>query len=178
VYRVSQQKMIAGLMVVMMALGALAAGGCGSKLVTHIRNAEEFQERIVESKKPVLMDFYKGGCPTCVAIEPTMEQLAEEFGDRILFANFQIMTPWFGVTDKVMQKDYRVAYYPTVVLFVDGKEKKRWTVVLNEDQCRKELEALVGPPKLKEPKPEGEKPAKDKPEGEKAPTGSAAAVAH
>jgi thioredoxin 1 len=142
---------VAGLVAVM--LVALVAGGCGGGLVTNIRNEEEFQERVIEAKRPVLMDFYKGGCPTCVAIEPTMEHLAEDFGDRVLFARFQIITPFFGITNEYMKKEYRVAYYPTVVLFIDGKEKKRFVLVLNEDQCRQTLEELVGPPKAKEPKP-------------------------
>ncbi len=159
-HHVRQHVLRAWFGLITVAVTAVAAGGCGGGLVTDIRNEEEFQERVIEAKQPVLMDFYKGGCPTCVAIEPTMEHLAEDFGDRVFFAKFEVITAWFGITNEYMKKEYRVAYYPTVVLFVDGQEKKRFVLVLNEDQCRKILEELVGPPRPK-PEPGAEKPAQE-----------------
>lgn len=168
------QKVFRGSWVVLIAVAfaAIAAGGCGgASLVKNISNEEEFQERVIESKQPVLVDFYKGGCPTCIAIEPTMEHLAEDFGDRVFFGRFEIITAFFGITNEYMKKEYRVAYYPTVVLFVNGEEKKRFVLVLNEDQCRKTLEELVGPPRPKE------KPETGKPEGDKAPPATATASA-
>ena len=77
-----------------------------------------------------------------------------------------MVTAWFGITNEYMKKEYRIAYYPTVVLFVEGQEKKRFVLVLNEDQCRQILTEMVGPPRPKPepaPKPESgaEKPAQE-----------------
>jgi thioredoxin 1 len=151
-YRVFQYsgRTAAGLIAVMLA--ALIAGGCGGSSLKPIHDETEFQAQVIQAKQPVIVDFYKGGCPTCLALDPKLDELAADYGDRVFFARFEIMKPWFAVTSETLKKEHRIAYFPTVVLFVDGHETKRWVMNYNSQEYRNVLEEIVGPPTPKEPK--------------------------
>ncbi len=53
------------------------------------------------------------------------------------------MKPYFVVTAKEVKKRYSIAFYPTVVLFVGGQEKKRWVLRNNLSRCRKALDRAL-----------------------------------
>src|ERR1035437_3975044 len=74
---------VAGL--VACAILCVVAGGCGGDKMTPIGNAAEFQE-VLKADRPVLVDFYKGGCPTCILLGPTMDKLVEEYKGRVIVA--------------------------------------------------------------------------------------------
>ncbi len=133
---------------VVMACGAalgLAAGcgGGGGARAVHIRDANHFQQQVLEADKPVLVDFYKGGCPTCVALEPTFKKLSKEYEDRVVFASFELMKPYFAVTSAPVKEQYDIRFYPTVVLFVDGQEQERWALHYDIDDYRRSLDQAL-----------------------------------
>jgi thiol-disulfide isomerase/thioredoxin len=125
------------------AIHDLMTGHRGTKL-TPIKDEADFEQRILGADRPALVVFYKGGCPTCLLLHPGLNHLAEEYRDRVLFASFEIMKPYFMVTAKEVKKRYRIAFYPTVILFVGGQEKKRWILRYNLASYRKALDAAIG----------------------------------
>jgi len=136
------------------AILALVAGGCGGANLTHIKDEADFQQQVIRAKQPVVVEFYKGGCPTCWLLEPTLDQLADEYRGRVTFANFELMMPYFLITSDALQKQYHIGLFPTVVLIVNGEEKKRWPMNYMIDDYRKVLNALVVAPTPKESKAE------------------------
>ena len=75
------------------------AGGCAKNL-RHLQNIDEFAEQVLLSDKPVLVEFYKGGCPTCLGLEAGLNKLAKEYEGRVEFARFELMPPIFVVTSQ------------------------------------------------------------------------------
>lgn len=49
-------------------------------------NSETFEKEVVESEKPVLVDFWGPQCGPCLALMPQIEKLEETYGDRIKIA--------------------------------------------------------------------------------------------
>jgi thioredoxin 1 len=136
---------------------ALAAGGCGASKFTHCKTtAADFRQQVINLPDAVLVEFYKSGCATCWLLEPTLDQLAKEYGGRMKFVSFEMMTPYFAITCREVQKQHRIAYYPTVILFVNGEEKNRWILDYSIDHYREVLSEVVGVPA---PKDTGDKTA-------------------
>jgi thioredoxin 1 len=125
--------------------GLLTGGRAGAKL-TRIRDEADFDQRVLQADRPVLVVFYKGGCPTCLLLHPGLKQLADEYRDRVVFAAFELMKPYFVVTSREVKKRYHVAFYPTVILFVNGQEKDRWVLGYHLAAYRKALDEVAGPP--------------------------------
>jgi thioredoxin 1 len=125
--------------------GLLSGGRAGAKL-THIKNEADFEQRILRADRPAVVVFYKGGCPTCLLLHPSLRQLAEEYHDRVLFAAFEVMKPYFVVTAREIKRRYHIAYYPTVILFIGGEERKRWTLNYRLASYRKALDKVLAEP--------------------------------
>ena len=131
------------------ALGAavlvLAAAGCASHAnVTRTSQADEFQREVIQADKPVLVEFYKQGCATCVALDATFDELATEYEGRVKFVRFQLMTFLFGVDAPEIKEAYDITFFPTVLLFVKGQERHRWVMHYSKADYRKALEEVAG----------------------------------
>jgi len=129
---------------------SLATGGCGGGKLTPIADATDFELRVLQSDMPVMVEFYKAGCPTCVVLEPGLDQLADEYAGRAVLAKFKIWEFWFAVPSPEIKSRYGIWWAPTVILFVDGKETNRWVGHYNMADYRNALDAVTGPP-LPEP---------------------------
>jgi thioredoxin 1 len=74
-----------------------------------------FEADVLKSDKPVLVDFWADWCGPCKMIGPSLEEIAEEMGDKVTIAKMDIMAN----TDVPGQ--IGVKSIPLMVLFKDGK---------------------------------------------------------
>ncbi len=76
---------------------------------------ESFEQDVLQSETPVLVDFWAEWCGPCKMIAPALDELSNEFGGRITVAKMNIddnpNTP----------TRYSVRGIPTLLLFKDGK---------------------------------------------------------
>ena len=138
--KVSAASALSGLLILL----PLAAGCAGGK-ITAVPDHAAFQEVVLASDKPVLVQFYKGGCLTCVLLDGPMDTLADEYRGRAVVAKYQIMTPFFTYRDKEVRDAYDITVYPTAVLFVGGKAVKTWRMHYNLQDYRQAMDAAIGP---------------------------------
>ena len=76
---------------------------------------ESFQADVLGSSQPVLVDFWAEWCGPCKQIAPALEQIAEEFGDRVTVAKLNIEE------SPTTPSRYGVRGIPTMMLFKDGQ---------------------------------------------------------
>ncbi len=74
-----------------------------------------FKQEVLESKQPVLVDFWADWCGPCHMIAPAIEELAEDFTGRAKIAKLNV--------DESQQvaAQYGIRSIPTLLLFKDGQ---------------------------------------------------------
>uniref|UniRef100_A0A1J3H1V2 Thioredoxin X, chloroplastic n=1 Tax=Noccaea caerulescens TaxID=107243 RepID=A0A1J3H1V2_NOCCA len=76
----------------------------------------EFSSTVLESDRPVLVEFVATWCGPCKLIYPAMESLSEEYGDRLTIVKID-----HDANPKLIA-EYKVYGLPHFILFKDGKE--------------------------------------------------------
>ncbi len=76
---------------------------------------QNFEEEILRSDKPVIIDFWAEWCAPCKQITPILKDLAEEYGDRVKVVKMDIDA------NPKTPGDYGIRAIPTILSFKDGK---------------------------------------------------------
>ncbi len=81
-------------------------------------NHENFEQEVLHSQKPVLLDFWAAWCNPCQRLLPIIDQVADELTDvKVGKINID--------DDRDLARKFRVMSIPTLVLVENGKEVAR-----------------------------------------------------
>ena len=79
-------------------------------------NDSIFEEKVLKSDKPVLVDFWAEWCGPCKSIAPSLEEISNEMNDKLLVAKINI-----DENPKIAQ-EYNIRSIPALMLFKEGKK--------------------------------------------------------
>ncbi|MFC1654064.1 thioredoxin [Patescibacteria group bacterium] len=82
-------------------------------------NSDKFEETVIKSDKPVLVDFFAEWCGPCKMAAPVLDKLADEYKDKALIVKVDVDQ------NQELAQQHGVMSIPTVVLFDGGEEKDR-----------------------------------------------------
>jgi putative thioredoxin len=86
---------------------------------------EQFETAVIAAshQTPMLVDFWADWCAPCIVLAPTLERVMEHWRGKIKLAKLEVDE---GDNMK-LAGHYRVRGFPTVILFINGEEKARFT---------------------------------------------------
>lgn len=107
-----------------------------SEKVIHLTDAN-FEEEVVNSQVPVLVDFWAEWCMPCRMIAPTVEELAEEYDGKVKFGKLN--------TDDSRQTavKFNISAIPTLLLFKDGQVANKIVGVKSKRELKEVIDGVL-----------------------------------
>jgi thioredoxin 1 len=89
---------------------------------------DTFQAEVLDSDKPVLVDFWADWCGPCRMIAPSVKEMAEEYAGMLTVAKVDVDE------NPAVPGRYGIIGIPTLMLFKDGQVVERITGALPKDR--------------------------------------------
>lgn len=99
---------------------------------------KDFKAAVLDSQKPVLVDFWAVWCGPCRMVEPIIDELSQEYKDRVEFAKVNV-----DEAPKIASS-YSVMSIPTIIIFKEGKPYEQVVGYRPKKDFQKVLERVLG----------------------------------
>lgn len=98
---------------------------------------DSFEQDVLFSDKPVLVDFWATWCHPCKMVAPVLEEIAAQHSDKLTVAKLDIDA------NPGTARDYKVMSIPTMILFSGGKPTKQIVGAKGKAALLKELDGII-----------------------------------
>ena len=98
---------------------------------------ETFEQEVLKSDKPVLVDFWAAWCAPCQMLGPTIDEVAKEFSDQAKVVKLNV--------DENSQTPakYNIRGIPNLLLFKDGEIKDQIVGATSKDNIARMIQAQL-----------------------------------
>ena len=98
---------------------------------------DSFQQDVVSSNKPVLVDFWATWCGPCKMVAPVLEEIAKDHGETLTIAKLDVDA------NTETARAFQVTSIPTLILFQNGEATKRIVGAKSKSALLRELDGVV-----------------------------------
>ena len=93
---------------------------------------------VIASGKPVVIDFWATWCGPCMRLAPVIDELAEEYGDRVVIGKYNVDE------ETELSGQYRIMSIPTILFFKNGEQVRDLRMTgATKEQLRERIEKLL-----------------------------------
>ena len=95
-----------------------------------------FEETVMKSGQPVLVDFWAEWCMPCKALGPTIDELATEYAGKVKVGKVDTDA------NQSLSAQYGISAIPTVILFKDGQVAQKFVGLRQERDFKEAIDAV------------------------------------
>lgn len=93
---------------------------------------------VIASGRPVVIDFWATWCGPCMRLAPVIDELAEEFADRVVIGKYNVDE------EGELSGQYRIMSIPTILFFKNGEQVRDLRMTgATRDELRSRIEKLL-----------------------------------
>jgi len=96
-----------------------------------------FENEVIKAGKPALIDFWAEWCGPCRMIGPIVNELAEEYGDKIVVTKMDVDS------NPLIPGKYGIRNIPTILFFKDGEVADKQVGVVPKTALAQKIDALL-----------------------------------
>jgi len=96
-----------------------------------------FEQEVLSSDVPVMLDFWAEWCAPCLMIAPVVEELAEEYAGRVKIGKLNVDT------NPTVAVQYGVRSIPTLLFFKKGKVVDQIVGAVHKKHIKAKLEEML-----------------------------------
>ncbi len=100
-------------------------------------NDDNFDEIVIKSDKPVVVDFWAEWCGPCRMVSPIMEEISDEYSGKALVVKCDVDS------SPVVSAKYGIRNIPTILFFKDGKIADKQIGAVPKNSFVTKLKALI-----------------------------------
>ena len=107
-----------------------------SEHVAHVTD-DQFEDHVLKSDGPVLVDFWAEWCGPCKMIAPILDELADSYAGKLKIAKINIDH------NQKTPRNYNVRGIPTLMIFKDGKVQATQIGAVGKKQLTQLIDAAI-----------------------------------
>ena len=98
---------------------------------------DSFKEKVLDSDKPVLVDFWAEWCGPCKMLTPTINEVADDYKDKAVIGKLNVDE------NPTIAAEYGIRSIPSLLFFKDGKVQKQIMGAVAKEEISSALDELI-----------------------------------